>query len=245
MQRPYQVTSDPLYYVTGAFFALFTTVFPAVMGMSRFLPVSQALVLTVFVTTPLRQGRARHAATMLALWISLQIVIMSVLSWALPARLENAIPHGFELHAALLEWAFGAGPLPQSLVAQPLPRLSAFVGITLGSYATGGLTGFWLLVRAANLAGFTIGSLAASFDGPVGLLVALPIWNLVRITAYGGLVLPLAEPLLIGDWSLGAIWKRRRNMLAVSLALLLLSVLLELVMPPIWQQIAGALNGVQ
>jgi len=245
MQRAYQVTSDPLYYVMGAFFALFTTVFPAVMGMPRFLPVSQALVLTIFVTVPLRQGRARHAAAMLALWIALQIIVMSVLSRMLPTRVESALPGGFALHAALLEWAFGAGPLPQNLAAQPLTRLGAFFGMTLGSYATGGLIGFWLLVQAANLAGFTFGSLAATFGGPLGFLVSLPVWSLVRIAAYGGLVVPLAEPLLIGDWSLRSAWQRRRKMLAVSLALLLLSVTLELVMPPLWQQIATALDGAQ
>ena len=242
MHQTYRLTADPLYYLMGSIFALLTTALPAVMGQPRFLPIAQAIVLTVFTAIPLRRGLLRHAAAMLALWLVLQLATFSALSWLAPDQVERAISSGFELRANLLEWLFAGAPLPHSLAVQPRARFLQFAGITLGSLATGGLAGTWFLVRAVNLTGFTIGSLAPAVGGPLGLLVSLPLWSLARIAGYAGLLLPLSEPLLLGQWSLTRLWIRRRNLLIISAALILLSLLLELLVPALWQQLASTID---
>jgi hypothetical protein len=47
MQRSYQLTSDPVFYWMGSFFALLTTALPAVLGQVRFMPLGQTVVLSI------------------------------------------------------------------------------------------------------------------------------------------------------------------------------------------------------
>ena len=244
MQRTYQLSADPLYYVMGGFFSVLTTAFPAIMGQPRFLQLSQTLVLALFLVIPLRRGALRHAAGVLALWLVVQLTLMAALVWLAPGRVEQAIPGGFELRAALLEWIFAVGPLPQQIAPPALAQLAELAAVALGSLLTGGLIGVWFIVRTANLAGFAAGSLASALGGSMGLLIALPLWTLARLAGYSGLTLLLAEPLLRRQWSASRFWRLRRNPLILCLALIVLALLLERFAPPLWQHLAGTLETV-
>jgi len=244
MQRTYQLTADPLYYVMGAFFAVLTTAFPAIMGQPRFLILSQSVVLAVFIAIPLRRGSMRHAAIMLTLWLGVQISLMAALAWLLPARVEHAIPGGFEFRAALLEWLFAAGPLPRQIAPHLPVHLWELAAVSFGSLVSGGLIGVWFIIRTANLAGFVVGSLLPTLGGPLGLLISLPIWSLTRTAGYAGLTLLCAEPLLRGQWNARRFWSLRRNTLLLSVALIILALLLERFVPTLWQQLAATLEPV-
>ncbi len=242
MPRPYQLTADPLYYVMGAIFALLTTALPAAFGLSRFLPLGQAIVLTIFIALPLRKGLVRHAALMLGLWLVLQLTAISLVAWLAPSQAERALAGGFELRTGLLAWLFAGAPLPRSLAAQPLAFLVELAGVTLGSLLSGGLVGNWFLVRAVNVAGFTIGSLAPVAGSPLELFVAFPLWSLARIAGYAGLILVLAQPLWRNQWSLTRLAARQRRLLIASAGLLALSLLLELLVSAWWQPAAQTLH---
>ncbi len=242
MSRPYQLTSDPLYYVMGAIFALLTTALPAVFGLSRFLPLGQAIVLTIFIALPLRKGLVRHAALMLGLWLMLQLAAISAVAWLAPNQAERAIAGGFELRTGLLAWLFAGAPLPRGLATQPLTFLVELAGVTLGSLLSGGFVGDWFLVRAVNVAGFTVGSLTPVASSPRELLVAFPLWSLARIAGYAGLILVLAQPLWRNQWSLTRLAARQRRLLIASAGLLALSLLVELLLSAWWQPAAQSLN---
>lgn len=231
MQQTYSLTRDPTYYLTVGFFALLTTALPALLGQPRFLPVIQAITLTTFIAIPLRRSHLHGALGVMALWLSLQFGLMTLLSWAFGGLVERAIANGFAYRGELASWFYSGTILPGSLQAAPAARLVEVVGILLGSLLTAGLVGAWFLVRAVDLAGFGTGALLTSLDTPALILLVIPIWSLVRIAGYAGLVTLLAEPLLTNIWSPTHYWDRRQRLLLVSLGLVITGLLLELILP--------------
>jgi hypothetical protein len=132
------------------------------------------------------------------------------------------------------EWYFANSPLPASFVSAPLSSLLEVVGVTLGSLFTGGVAGVWSLVRMANLAAFSAGHLLGVLGSPLWLFVALPIWSLLQLAGAGGLVVLLAEPLLVDRFALGKWFVRRRRPLLLFGALYAVGLLAELLLPSIW-----------
>jgi hypothetical protein len=231
MQDTYSLTRDPLYYVTVGFFALLTTALPGLLGQPRFLPVIQALALTIFIALPLRKGHIRGALNVMAIWLTLQYILMALLSWAFGGLVERAMANGFVYQGELAAWFYGSARLPGSLHAAPLARLVEIAGIVLGSMLTAGLVGAWFLVRAVNLAGYSTGTLLASLDTPALVPLVLPIWSLLRLAGYAGLIVLLAEPLLTNQWAIAFYWARRRRLLLLSLGLIIAGLIAELVLP--------------
>ncbi|RIK52381.1 MAG: hypothetical protein DCC57_09980 [Chloroflexi bacterium] len=231
MQEPYSLTRDPLYYFTVGFFALLTTALPALLGQPRFLPLIQALALTVFMAIPLQKGHLRGAINVMVLWLLLQYTLIALLTWGFGGYVERAIDDGFVYRGELASWFYDETVLPGGLQAAPIARLIEILGIILGSLLTAGLVGAWFLVRAVDLAGFGTGALLTSLDTPALILRVIPLWSLVRIAGYAGLVILLAEPLLANRWSLTHLLTQRRQLLWISLGLVVGGLLLELVLP--------------
>lgn len=231
MQKSYSLTRDPTYYVTVGFFALLTTALPALLGQPRFLPLNQAVLLTIFVAIPLRKGHLRGAFNVMALWLVLQFSLMTLLAWAFGDSVERAIADGFILRGEIAAWFYTGGILPHGMQAAPLARLVEIAGITLGSLLTAGLVGMWFLVRAVNLLGFTTGALFSTLESPALPAWILPIWALIRVAGYAGLVTLLAEPSVTRNWSLPFYRAHRQRPLLISLGLVIAGLLLELVLP--------------
>ncbi|GIV80081.1 MAG: hypothetical protein KatS3mg050_4475 [Litorilinea sp.] len=232
--RPYRLTHDPVFYITAAFFALLTTALPAGLGQPRFLPLIQAVGLTVFLAIPLRRGEIRQSLYVVALWLAVQFVTITALSWLVIGQVERAIPDGFLYRGAMTRWFFDQGPLPSGLAAAPVGRLAETAGVLVGAPATGGLVANWFVVRAINLAGYGMASLLLVLASPAALLAALPLWTLVRVAGYAGLTVLLAEPPLTGNWSPRHIWHDRRTLLLWSVGLVAVGTLLELFLPALW-----------
>ena len=235
--RRYDLTADPIFFVTFGFFAVLTTLLPAALGQANFLPILQALALTVFLAIPLRRGRVDRGIWVITLWIGLQLVVMLAGSALLPQLFERAIRDGFGYHRLLLEWSVTGEGLPGWLLAAPLSRLGELVGVLFGSLFSAGLAGLWFLMRAVNQFGYAAGRLAAS--GSTGLLLGLMPWRMLTIAGYAGFVLLLAQPLLNNNWSLFTYLTRQRRLITVSVTLLALGLLLELTLPALWQRMFG------
>lgn len=236
MTQEYQLHRDPVFYVTMAFFSLITTALPAVLGQPRFLPLVQAVALTVFLLVPLRRGDLRGALAVVFLWLALSMATIFALTWLAPNRVELAFENGFFHRGAVSEWYYANSPLPASFASQPLPSLVEIVGLLLGSLLTGGLVGAWFLVKMANLAAFSAASLLLTLGNPLLLAVALPPWSWLQIIGAGGLVVLLAEPLLSQRFGAGvrALAHRRLRPLLIFGAIYVLGILLELVLPAFW-----------
>ena len=156
--RRYDLTADPIFFVTFGFFAVLTTLMPAALGQANFLPILQALALTIFVAIPLRRGRVDRGIWVITLWIGLQLLVMSAGSALLPQLFERAVRDGFSYHRTLLEWSVTGEGLPGWLLANPLSRLGEIVGVLFGSLLTAGLAGLWFLMRAVNQFGYAAGT---------------------------------------------------------------------------------------
>lgn len=235
----YDLTRDPLFYIIAGFFAVLTTALPAAIGQPRFLPILQAVALTIFVAMPVRRRKVHFAFYVMALWIILELVTFVAVALLFPNSAERAINGGFAYRSALLTWLYAGEPLPNSFVTAPASRLLELAGVILGSLFTAGLVGSWFLVRAVNLAGYAIATVGSSLGSALGWALAIPLWYAAWIAGLACLVILCAEPLLTSNWSLNFYWTQRRRLLVASAALLALGLLLELVLAPGWPRLAS------
>ena len=236
MQKEYQLTRDPVFYGSVAFFALLTTTLPAILGQPRLLPLVQAVSLTVLMGLALRRRDVRGALGVVFLWLLVSMLSMLVLTWFAPEPVERAFENGFEYRARFSEWYYASSVLPASFADQPLASLVEIVGILLGSLLTGGLVGAWFLVKMANLAAFGAASLLLTLGGVWMLPIALPLWSIAQLAGAAGLVVLLAEPLLSGRFAAGVanLFGQRRRLLLIFGALYAAGILLEWLLPSFW-----------
>lgn len=234
MERAYQLSRDPVYFLMAAFFALLTTGLPAIMGQPRFMPFIQAVVLTIFLAISVRRGDMRSGLGIVFLWLAVTMSLILLLTWFVPDQLERAIDDGFMQRAMTSEWYFARSPLPGGITGEPLGAAAEIAGIVLGSLLTGGLVGAWFLVRMANLAAFSAGHLLGIFGNPLLIFIALPVWSILQITGAGGLVVLCAEPLLSGRFALGTWFRRRSRPLAIFGGVYVLGLLAEAILPAFW-----------
>jgi hypothetical protein len=234
MQKSYTLLNDPIFYAMLAFFALLTTASAAALGQPRFLPISQTVALFAFLAVALRRQTVRAAVVVLAVWLATQVVAMILVTRLAPGQVEQAIGDGFAYRTSFSAWFYGAGALPASLVGQPGSRILEVAGILLGSLLTGGLVGVWFLVRAANLAAYGAGVLWYDSGQIINLFGGLPVWTLLRLAGYAGLVALLGAPLFSGNWSPRYYLTHHRRLVVASAGLLLLGLLLELILPGVW-----------
>ncbi|MBK8049638.1 MAG: hypothetical protein IPK16_22540 [Anaerolineales bacterium] len=236
MQNRYALDKDPIFYVTVACFALLATGLPAMLGQPRFLPILQAVALTIFLAIPLRQGNLKGALTVIFLWLALSMLLLGTLTLFFSGQMERAFEGGFLHRAAISEWYYAEATLPASFQAQPVARIIEIAGIVLGSLLTWGLVGAWFLMRLANLAAFSAGSLLLTLQNPFLIVIALPIWSVLQIVGGGGLVALLAEPLVRGNLAAGVqrLFAERRVALMLFGGLFVVGILFELVLPGFW-----------
>ena len=230
-ERLYNLIQDPLYYVTLIFFVLVITLPAALIGQPTFLQIAQGVSLAVFAGLAGRRGTLRQTLTVAGLWLAIQFVLMVVLTWLLPTRLDLAFANGFNLRTAYLQGFYTGQDLPRSLAVAPVSVLVEVAGVTLGSLATGGLIGAVFLARAVNFAAFGMGGLLAA---GVGIVAALPIWTLLKLAGYVGFFALLSRPLLTGTLSSSGLLGQNRRPLIFSAGLLSAGLLLELVLPNFW-----------
>ena len=237
----YQLQRDPIFFFTVGFFALLTTGLLAVLSQPRFMPLAQAVALTVFMLVPLRQRDLRSALAVVFLWLVLTMSLLITLTWLAPVHLERAFDGGFLYRAELAEWYFASSTLPASFASQPIQSLVEIIGILAGSLFTGGLVGSWFLMRMANLAAFGAASLLLALENPLWLPVTLLPWSLLQLIGGGGLLALLAEPLASGHFAAGVrnlVGVRRKPLLLFG-ALYLAGLLLEWVLPSFWHFYQG------
>ena len=231
--RNYELVKDPIFYITFGFFALLTTALPAALGQPNFLPIVQAVAITLFLAIPLRRGRIAIALVVLSSWLLLQFLVMIVGSALLPLVFERSIHDGFAYHRALLEWSATGLNLPGSILQSPGSRLVEFFGILLGSLLSAGLVGLWFLVRAVNQFGYGVGRLA--LEGSPMLILGLMPWRLATLAGYAGLTVMLAQPLLTNKWNPAHYFTKQRRLLTASLLLIVLGLILEFALPGLWR----------
>ncbi len=233
----YELTRDPLFYGTLVFFVLLTTAVPGLMGQPNFMPVIQALGLTVFTAIALRRAGVATALRVATVWLVTQAFFFFLLAWLLPVSVEKAIHDAFLYRTGLLQWAYTGSATPGSLLAAPVARLGEIAGVVLGSLATVGLLGGWFLVKGVNLLAYGMGSLWRTTGSPLGILLGLAPWRLAQLAGYTGLFVLLTQPLLLNNWNPAHYLSTQRRLILLSLTLVGGGLLAELVLPGLWRAI--------
>ena len=234
------LTVDPLYYGTVIAFALLTTALPAVLAQPRFLPIAQAVALTVFLAIPLRAGYWRRAIWVMTVFLITAFAVIASLTYWIPQQIEASIPSGFALRSDLVAWSFGVGLWPGSPQTAPFSQLVEFAGVCLGALITAGLAGNWFLVRAVDSTGFSAGLLARTLAGPLGFLLSMPVWRALWIGGLAGSVILLSQPILSGRWSPRYYLANQRALVLWSAILLVLGFLAGILLPSLWQSVIAA-----
>lgn len=232
----YRLNRDPIFFATVAFFALLTTGLSSALGQLRFLPIVQAIAITLLLLVPLRQRDLQGGLIAIFIWLAAAMATVFAITWFEPVAMERTFENGFLYRAAYAEWYYASSPLPASFATQPLASLAEIAGIIVGSLLTGGLVGAWFLMKVANLAAFGAASLLLTLGNPLLIVVALPPWSILQIAGGGGLLVLLAEPLASGSLGNGlrALGGSRRLPLLVFGGIFVLGILLELILPSFW-----------
>jgi hypothetical protein len=201
------------------------------LSQPRFLPVIQTISLALFVIVALHHRNVRGAIILMALWLPIQFVTMTLLTALFTTQVEAAFSNGFVYRAEIAAWFFAGANLPGGFVSEPLTYFLQLLVVFAGSLATAGVVGIWSVLRMVNQAAYGTGLLIDLLTNPASLFLVIPYWTLLRAAGYAGLAILCAIPLLTYQWSPRYYWQHHRRLILATLALLLLAFLLELFLP--------------
>jgi hypothetical protein len=235
------VLDDWIVYPAMAMGVVVTTFFPILLGQQICLPLLSAAVLIPMFLWALRQGRPRKAVTLALFWVVVQSVSVVAASLLFEDTAGRAVQGGLEYRSAWLAWIEG-GPLVS--IAPSLAYGRQVIELVLYALAmtlTGGVGGLLLLTLALDRFNFTVASLLAIAQSPVlSAVAAWPVWLIVRLVGYLIVGAVLAEPVANLDLRpayLAAWLQARKRLLLAGLAIILLGVLLQVLLSPLYRTI--------
>lgn len=241
------VLDDWVVYPAMALGILATTFFPILLGQQLCLPLLSAAVVIPMFLWALRQGRPGKAITLALFWAALQSLSVIAASWLFEESAWRAVQGGLEYRSAWLQWIAGGPPVAMAPALDVARQGIDLLLYALASALTGGVGGLLLLTLALDRFNFTVASLLAAAQQPaLALIAAWPLWLIVRLVGYIILGAFLAEPLANIDlWPISfPTWLRARwRLLLLGLGVILLSVLLQLLLAPLYQTILRAAIG--
>ena len=235
------VLDDWIVYPTMAVGILATTFFPILLGQQLCLPLLSAAVLIPMFLWALRQGRPRRAVALALFWVVVQSLSVIVASLLFSDSAAQAVQGGLEYRTDWLAWIEG-GPPVQMAPALDYGRQAIDLALyALAMALSGGVGGLVLLTVALDRFNFTVASLLAGAQTPVLLAVAAwPLWMIVRLVGYLLVGAVLAEPVANLDLRpayLAAWLQARKRLLLAGLGIILLGVILQALLSPLYQMI--------
>ncbi len=226
---------------------LVTTALPIFLGQRICLPVLSALVLIPMFIWALREGRPRKAIQLGLFWAVVQSAVFVIATVLLSDSASQAVVGGVEFRSEWLSWiANGTQVLRTPALALDRTVLELIV-YSAAMFLTGSVAGLIGLAAAMDAFNFTAASLLTQAARPLLMLLgAWPIWVIVRLVSYLTVGAVLAEPMVhlnlrvefLLDW-----WRRRKRLLAIGLGLFVLSVLLQVLLTPLYRSLLQAALG--
>jgi hypothetical protein len=201
------VLDDWIVYPSMAMGVVVTTFFPILLGQQICLPL-----------------------------LTVSVVVASLLFEDTASR---AVQGGLEYRSAWLAWSEGG---PAVSLAPSLAYGRQVIELALYALAmtlTGGVGGLLLLTVALDRFNFTVASLLSISQSPVMAAVATwPLWMIVRLVGYLIVGAVLAEPVANLDLRpayLAAWLQARKRLLLAGLGIILLGVILQALLSPLYQ----------
>lgn len=237
------VLDDWIVYPTMAVGIVVTTVFPILLGQQICLPLLSAAVLIPMFIWALRQGRPRKAITLALFWVVVQSLSVIVASLLFQDSAWQAVQGGLEYRTAALQWIEGGPPVTMAPALNYARQALDLLIYALAMAFTGGVAGLLLLALALDRLNFTVATLLASASNPLLLaLAAWPLWMIVRLVGFVIVGAVLAEPVANLDLRPAylANWLQRRwRLLLAGLGIVLLGVVLQALLAPLYQTIVS------
>jgi hypothetical protein len=235
------VLDDWIVYPSMAAGILVTTFFPILLAQQICLPLLSTAVLIPMFLWALRRGRPHKAVTLALFWVVVQSLSVVVASLLFSDTAARAVLGGLDYRTAWLHWIEG-GPPVQIAPALDYGRQLIDLAVYAAAMAlTGGVAGLLLLTLALDRFNFTVASLLAAAQNPVLLAVAAwPLWMIARLIGFLILGAALAEPIANLDLRpayLSAWLQRRKRMLLAGLGIILLAIVLQALLSPLYQMI--------
>jgi hypothetical protein len=246
-QPSYHVLNDPVVYPVIALGVGLTTVMPVLLGQRFCLPLLNGLVIFPFLAWALRVGRPRRAMVLVLYWIVVQSAAMLVVSLLLTEQASLAILGALEFRTQWLAWIDHGAPVELAPAMAWLPQLRELLIYALAAFVTGGLAALIFLAVALNTFNFTVATLIQQAASPVLLLLmAYPLWLVIRVLGYVVFAVFLAEPVAVLDlrpawWS--AWWPKRRRLLGPAVGLIVAGFVLQVLLSPVWRHLLASLTG--
>jgi hypothetical protein len=234
----YHVLDDWVVYVVIFLGTVLTTGLPVLLGQQLCLPLLNGLVIAPLFIWALRAGRPRRAIELGLFWAVCQTVSTVAATLLLPELASRAIWDGLSFRTEMFTWidhGQGRPGMPAAFLPQAARNYGIFAALSL---ATGGMAAFVFLAKLLNTFNFYVATLVQHVASPLLLaLAAWPTWLIIRLVGFMVTGAVLAEPVAVLDlrpdwWRRW--WQERRRLLAIGLGILLLSIVLQLLLSPIW-----------
>jgi len=243
------VLDDWIVYPSMAFGILVTTALPVFLGQRICLPVLSALVLIPMFIWALREGRPRKAIQLGLFWAVIQsamIVIATVLSSESASR---AVLGGVEFRTEWLSWIANGSPVLRTPALALDRTVLELIVYSAAMFLTGSVAGLIGLAAAMDTFNFTAATLLTQAARPLLMLLgAWPVWIIVRLVSFLTVGAVLAEPMVHLNLRIGFLldwWRHRKRLLAIGLGLFALSLLLQILLSPIYRWLLQAALGLK
>ncbi len=241
------VLDDWIVYPSMGFGILVTTALPIFLEQRLCLPVLSALVLVPMFIWALREGRPRKAIQLGLFWAVVQSAVIVIATILVSQSASHAVLGGVEFRSEWLAW-IANGSAVQRTPALALGQASVELMIyAAATFLTGSVAGLIALTAAMDRFNFTAATLLTLAARPLLMLVsAWPVWVIVRLVSYLIVGAVLAEPMVHLNLRIGFLidwWRRRQRLLAIGLGLFALSLLLQLLLSPIYRWLLQAALG--
>lgn len=234
----YHVLDDRVVYVVVFLGTLLTTGLPVFLGQRFCLPLLNGLVIAPLFIWALRAGRPRRAVELGLFWSLCQTAAMLAATLLLPEQTTIVVLRGLDFRTEMLAWVNDGQGSP-GLASEFVPRAAGNYAIFSGlSLVTGSIGGLIFLASLLNTYNFYVATLVQQVVNPLLLIVlAWPLWLIVRLIGYLVTGAVLAEPVAVLDlrpqwWSRW--WRDRRRLLVIGIGLVVMSLLLQLILAPLW-----------
>lgn len=241
------VLDDWIVYPSMGFGILVTTALPIFLGQRICLPVLSALVLIPMFIWALREGRPHKAIQLGLFWAAVQSAVIVIATVLLSDSASQAVVGGVEFRSEWLSWIANGSPVlrtPALALDQTLLELIVF---SAAMFLTGSVAGLIGLAAAMDTFNFTAATLLTQAARPLLMFLgAWPIWVIVRLVSYLTVGAVLAEPMVhlnlrvefLLDW-----WRRRKRLLVIGLGIFAFSVLLQVLLTPLYRSLLQAALG--
>ena len=182
-------------------------------------------------------------------WAAVQSAVIVIATVLLSDSASQAVVGGVEFRSEWLSWIANGSPVLRTPALALDRTLLELIVYSAAMFLTGSVAGLIGLAAAMDTFNFTAATLLTQAARPLLMFLgAWPIWVIVRLVSYLTVGAVLAEPMVhlnlrvefLLDW-----WRRRKRLLVIGLGIFAFSVLLQVLLTPLYRSLLQAALGLE